>query len=118
MAMAAQDAGLDKSDKFKQQFAFETDKMLAGELMLREPQTTPTKEESEAYLKAHPKDFDTLFKVLTEGEKQLPPAEQMETIKSQWADLKVLAEKGARQGPGERSKGGRPTEIPAPAVAG
>lgn len=98
LAMAAQDAGLDKSEKFKQQFAFENDKMLAGELMSREPQTTPSKEESEAYLKAHSKDFDTLFKVLSEGEKQLPPPEQLETFKSQWAELKVLAEKARAKG--------------------
>lgn len=98
LAMAAQDAGLDKTDKFKQQFAFETDKTLVGELMSREPQTSPAKGEGEAYLKAHAKDFDALFKVLSEGEKQLPSAEQMETFKTQWADMKVLADKARKTG--------------------
>lgn len=98
LAMAAQDAGLDKSEKFKHQFALETDKMLAGELMQREPNTTVPKEENDAYIKAHSKDFDALFKILTEGEKQQPAPEQIETFKSQWADMKVMAEKARKAG--------------------
>src|SRR5205823_14538121 len=74
------------------------DKMLAGELMQREPNTAAPKEESEAYLKAHSKDFDALFKIITEGEKQQPPAEQIETFKSQWAEMKVLADKARKAG--------------------
>ena len=98
LAAAAQDAGVEKSEKFKRQMVLQTDQVLAGELFKRDAQAAVSKEDGDAYVKAHLKDFDEDFKVLTEGAKDQPTPEQMEKTKEQWGKIKAMAEKARKAG--------------------
>jgi parvulin-like peptidyl-prolyl isomerase len=99
LASAAQAEGLDKTEKFKQQLVISTDLMLAKEESTRNPQGTISKEEGAAYLQAHTKEFEADLKTITPaGEKKELPAEQVEMLKTQWAEMKIRAEKARQAG--------------------
>jgi hypothetical protein len=97
LASAAQAEGLDRTDKFKRQMAISTDQLLAGEAGKQDPQASVPKEESDAYLKAHAKEFEEDLNVIVGGE-QGPTPEQVETLKTQWAEMKIMAEKARQAG--------------------
>jgi parvulin-like peptidyl-prolyl isomerase len=98
LATAAQAGGMEKTDQFKRQMALQIDTLLAGEENKRHPQETIPKQERDAYLAAHGKDFEDDLKIITAGSNQGPPPDQMEGLKDQWAEMKLRAEKARRAG--------------------
>lgn len=111
LAAAAQAEGLDKTDRFKEQLALQTDILLAGEQGKRAAQGgqgapdpaqgmpgSISKEERDAYLASHAKEFDADLKTISAGAKKGPTPEEVETLKGQWAELKVRAEKARKAG--------------------
>jgi len=98
LATAAQAEGLDKTDKFKRQAALNNDLFLAGEESQRNPQENISKEEREAYLAAHLKDFQDDVKLITSGAKKELTPDETERLKEQWGELKLRAEKARKAG--------------------
>ncbi len=104
LAQAAQAAGVDKTEKFKQQLAIQLDQVLA-ETEARKSAENESKKPSEvpeaeltAYGAAHTKEYDALIKVMTEGQKEQPPKEQLEGMKKSWAEIKIRADRARKAG--------------------
>ncbi len=96
LATAAQAEGLDKTEQFKRRLALSIDQLLAAEDNTRNPQAEIPKAERDAYLAAHARDFEEDLKLVTGSEKPTP--EQIETLKGQWAELKLRAERARKAG--------------------
>ncbi len=104
LAQAAQAAGLDKTEKFKQQSEIQLDQVLA-EAEAKKSSENENKKPSEvteaeltAYGAAHIKEYDALIKVMTEGAKEPPPKEQLDGMKKSWAELRIRAERARKAG--------------------
>lgn len=104
LAQAGQAAGLDKTEKFKQQSAIQLDQVLA-EAEARKSRENETQKPSEvpeaeltAYGAAHTKEYDALIKVMTEGQKEQPSKEQLDGMKKSWAEIKIRAERARKAG--------------------
>ncbi len=98
LAQAAEAEGLNKSDKFKQRFALNTDQLLATEYAKLNPDSTVPKEEADAYFASHKENFESDLKMLSDGQKVQPTEEQKEKLKTQWGEIKVLADKARKAG--------------------
>lgn len=98
LAQAAEAEGLHKDAEFKQQFALSTDQTLASEFSKRNPDLTISKEERDAYRKAHQAEFDKDFSFITRNAKQQPTDQEKDSLHDQWAELKIRAEKGRQAG--------------------
>lgn len=104
LAQAGQAAGVDKTEKFKQQIAIQADQLLA-ETEARKSSEGESKKPSEvteaeitAYGTAHAAEFDALIKVMTEGQKEPPTKEQMDGMKKSWAEIKIRADRARKAG--------------------
>lgn len=104
LAQAAQAAGVDKTDKFKQQLEIQLDQLLA-ETEARKSAEGDSKKPSEvpeaeltAYGAAHTKEYDALIKVMTEGQKEQPSKEQLDGMKKSWAEIKIRADRARKAG--------------------
>ena len=104
LAQAAQAAGLDKTEKFKQQIDIQMDQLLAeteakksSENENKKPTEVPEAEIT-AYGAAHTKEYDALIKVMTEGQKEQPTKEQLDGMKKSWAEIKIRAERARKAG--------------------
>ncbi len=104
LAQAAQTAGLDKTEKFKQQIEIQLDQVLA-ETEAKKSSENENKKPSEvteaeltAYGTAHTKEYDALIKVMTEGAKEQPSKEQLEGMKKSWAEIKIRADRARKAG--------------------
>lgn len=98
LAQAAEADGLQKSAQFKQELTLATDRLLASEYTKRNPDATVSKEERDAYANAHKNEFENDFSLITRNAKQAPSAEDKETLRDSWAELKLRAEKGRQAG--------------------
>lgn len=98
LAQAAQAEGLDKRDTFGGRFALLSDQLLIGEAQKRNVDMGYTEDQGKAYVAAHQKEFDADLKMITEGQKDGPTAEQAEMLKSQWGEMKVRAQKARQSG--------------------
>ena len=104
LAQAAQAEGSEKTDKYKQQLDFMTERFLAeadakqasGDGS-KPPAETPEAELT-AYATAHTKEYETFVKMMTEGSKEQPTKEQIENGKKGWADLKIRADRARKAG--------------------
>lgn len=104
LAQAAQAAGVDKTEKFKQQLEIQMDQVLAeteakksAENENKKPSEVPEAELT-AYGAAHTKEYDALIKVMTEGAKEQPSKEQLEGMKKSWAEIKIRADRARKAG--------------------
>lgn len=104
LAQAAEAAGVDKTEKFKQQLAIQSDQVLAeaearksSEGESKKPSEV-TEEEITAYGAAHGPEFDALIKVMGEGQKEQPTQEQLDGMKKSWAEIKIRAERARKAG--------------------
>ncbi|HMV84511.1 MAG TPA: peptidylprolyl isomerase [Blastocatellia bacterium] len=98
LAQAAEAEGLHKDADFKQQVVLATAQALAAEFSKRNPDLTISKEENEAYRKAHQAEFDKDFNFITRNAKQQPSEQDKAAMHDQWAELKIRAEKGQKAG--------------------
>ncbi|MBO0719743.1 MAG: peptidylprolyl isomerase [Blastocatellia bacterium] len=98
LAQAAEAEGLQKTDKFKRQFNLTIDSLLANEQRKRNPDATISKDELDAYYKAHKEDCEADFKSIFEGQSPMPGEDQKEIFKTQWNQLKVRSEKARQSG--------------------
>ncbi len=98
LAQAAEAEGLDKSAKFKQRQGLSDEQLLAVEFAKRNETVNVAKEEADAYYAAHKDAFEADFRMISEGRKQPPTDEQKESIRSQWSEMKVMAEKARKAG--------------------
>ena len=104
LAQAAQAAGLDKTEKFKQQMGIQEDQVLAeaeakqsSDNGAKAPAEVPEAELT-AYGNAHSAEFDALIKAMTEGAKEQPAKEQLDGMKKSWAEIKIRAERARKAG--------------------
>jgi parvulin-like peptidyl-prolyl isomerase len=104
LAQAGQAAGVEKTDKFKQRLELQTEQILA-EMEAQKSSENGTKAPSEvseaevnAYLAAHAKDYESFVKMMTEGAKEQPTPEQIESGKKPWAEIKIRAERARKAG--------------------
>lgn len=104
LAQAGQAAGVDKTEKFKQQSAIQLDQVLAeaeakksSENENKKPSEVPEAELT-AYGTAHAKEYDALIKIMTEGQKEQPTKEQLEGMKKSWAEIKIRADRARKAG--------------------
>lgn len=98
LAQAAEAEGLHKTDQFKQEVAFATDRLLATEYTRRNPDTTLAKEEKDAYLNANMGKFDSFFTFITREAKQAPSDNDKEMMRDQWSEIMIRADKGRLAG--------------------
>lgn len=98
LAQAAEAEGLQKTDDFKREMALSTNRLLATEYTKRNPEATVPKEEIDAYYNAHQKDFEADFNFISKNSRQAYTAEQKETLRPQWGELMVRAERGRQAG--------------------
>lgn len=106
LALAAQADGIDKTDKYKNLAALQADQVLAEESYRREseaeggskPPAEIKKEDLTAYVNAHKAEFDSFVKFATEGQKREITPDEMESVKAQWAELKIRADRGRKLG--------------------
>jgi parvulin-like peptidyl-prolyl isomerase len=106
LALAAQAEGIEKTEKFKNLSALQADQAVAEEQFKREAEAPAgakpfpelKKEDLENYVKSHQADFDAFVKFATEGQKRELSAEELESVKGQWAELKIRAERGRQLG--------------------
>ncbi len=98
LASAAQADGLDKKEEFKRKFALQTDVILATEENKQNPQAEVTKPEKDAYFAAHAKDFETDTQTMRPKTMPAPTGEELDSLKEQWAELKVRAERARKAG--------------------
>ena len=98
IAQAAEAEGLDKGEKFKLRMTLNTDQMLASEFTRRNPDINPTKEEVETYFASHKEVFEFDLNMISEGQKIQPTDEQKERLKTQWGEIKILADKARKTG--------------------
>lgn len=98
LAQAAEAEGLQKTDQFKQELAFTTDRLLATEYTKRNPDVTLTKEERDAYLGANQAKFDSFFTFITREAKQAPSDNDKEMMREQWTEIMIRADKGRLAG--------------------
>ncbi|HEX4948899.1 MAG TPA: peptidylprolyl isomerase [Blastocatellia bacterium] len=104
LAQAAQAAGLDKTEKFKQQIGIQEDQILAeaeakktSENGAKPPAEVPEAEIT-AYSNAHAQEYDALIKVMIEGMKEPPAKEQLDGMKKSWAEIKIRADRARKAG--------------------
>lgn len=98
LAQAAEDEGLHKTDKFKQQMALSTDQLVAIEYGKRNPDANVTKEEIEAYYNAHKAEFEKDFTAVSQNRKTPIPEDQKQQQSLMWSELKLRAERGRKAG--------------------
>lgn len=98
LAQAAEAEGLHKTDTFKQEIAFASDRLLATEYTRRNPDTNFTKEEKDAFLNANKAKFDTFFTFITRDAKQAPSDNDKEMMHDQWSEIQLRAQKGREAG--------------------
>lgn len=98
LAQAAEAEGLHKTDDFKREMALSTNRLLATEYTKRNPEATVPKEETDAYYNAHKNDFEADFNFISKNSRQAYTAEQKETLRPQWAELMVRAERARQAG--------------------
>ncbi|MEK7832033.1 MAG: hypothetical protein AAB401_13145, partial [Acidobacteriota bacterium] len=98
LAQAAEAEGLHKTDQFNQELAFATDRLLATEFTKRNPDTTLTKEERDAYLNTNKAKFDSFFTFITRDAQQAPNDNDKEMMREQWSEIMIRAEKGRQAG--------------------
>ncbi len=104
VAQAAQAEGIEKDPKFQKRLALATDRMLGDEEANKSSESgtkAPSevkKEETDAYVAAHGKDFDEFVAFATEGMKEKPPQEMIDGQKPSWAEMKIRAERGRKLG--------------------
>lgn len=98
LAQAAEADGLHKTNDFKQEMEFATERLLATEYTKRNPDAQVSKEERDAYYNGHKTDFDTFFAFVTRNAKQAPSADDKEAMHDQWSELKLRADKGRQAG--------------------
>ncbi|HQR33972.1 MAG TPA: peptidylprolyl isomerase [Blastocatellia bacterium] len=98
LAQAAEAEGLHKTDQFKQELAFASDRLLATEYTKRNPDTTLTKEEKDAFLNSNKAKFDSFFTFLTRDAKQAPSDNDKEMMRDQWSEIQLRAQKGRDAG--------------------
>lgn len=98
LAQAAEAEGLQKTDKFKQDFDFATERLLATEYTRRNPDTTLTQEEKDAYLNTNKAKFDSFFAFITRDAKQPPSDNDKEMMRDQWSEIQIRAQKGREAG--------------------
>ncbi len=104
LAQAAEAAGVDKTEKFKQQLEIQLDQVLAeaeakksAENESKKPSEVPEAELT-AYGTAHTKEYDALIKTMTEGQPEQPSKEQLEGMKKSWAEIKIRADRARKAG--------------------
>jgi parvulin-like peptidyl-prolyl isomerase len=104
LAQAAQAAGVDKTEKFKQQLEIQMDQVLAeaearksAEGENKKPSEVPEAELT-AYADSHTKEYDALIKAMTEGQKEQPSKEQIDGMKKSWAEIKIRADRARKAG--------------------
>ncbi len=98
LAQAAEAEGLQKTDSYKQELTLATARVLATEFTKRNPDLTVAKEEWEGYYNAHKAAFDADFAVLTKNAKQAPSNEDKESLRAQWSELMLRADRGRQAG--------------------
>lgn len=98
LAQAAEAEGLHKTDQFKQEVDFATARLLATEYTRRNPDTTLTKEEKDAFANGNKAKFDTFFTFITREAKQAPSDNDKELMQDQWAEIQIRAQKGREAG--------------------
>lgn len=104
LAQAAQAAGVDKTDKFKQQLEIQTEQLLANieaENSSEKGAKAPSEvaeAEINAYLAAHTKEFEAFLKAATADMKEPPPQDKIESAKKSWAEIKIRAERARKAG--------------------
>jgi parvulin-like peptidyl-prolyl isomerase len=106
LALAAQAEGLDKTDKFKTVAALQTDQAIVDEQFKREaeasaeakPSPEIKKEDLDNYVKSHQADFDAFIKLVAEDQKRELTADEVESLKGRWAEIKIRAERGRQLG--------------------
>lgn len=96
LAQASVAEGLDKTEKFQQQLALQTDNLLASEHGKKNRDFEVKKEDKDAYAKAHQKEFETDIKIVFD--KEQPLQDQLEIMKEQWAEMKLRAENARKSG--------------------
>ncbi|MFN7931316.1 MAG: peptidylprolyl isomerase [Blastocatellia bacterium] len=103
IAQAGEAAGVEKTEKFKVRTDIQVEELLANTEAKKSGETSGkpsevSEAETTAYIAAHGKEFDSFFKMLTEGSKEQPPPEQMEIAKKGWAELKIRADRARKAG--------------------
>jgi parvulin-like peptidyl-prolyl isomerase len=98
LAQAAEAEGLQKTEDFKREMALSTNRLLATEYTKRNPEATVPKEEVDAYYNAHQKDFEADFNFISKNSRQTYTEEQKETLRPQWGELMVRAERARQAG--------------------
>jgi len=98
LAQAAEDEGLQKSDKFKKQVEIRTLQVLASKFTERNPDLVIPKEEWEAYYAAHKDQFEADLKFASANRKQPLPDDQKEQQREMWSQMKVRADKAHQAG--------------------
>ncbi len=98
LASAAQSEGLDKKEEFKRKLALQTDVLMATEDNKQNPQAEVAKPEKDAYFAAHQNDFTSDTQVMRPKTLPPPTGEELDSLKEQWAELKVRAERARKAG--------------------
>ncbi|MEP7271647.1 MAG: peptidylprolyl isomerase [Acidobacteriota bacterium] len=98
LAQAAQAEGIDKTENFKQRLEIMTDLFLIAECQKRNIDIQYKEEEGKAYVASHAKEFDAAVKMISEGRKETPTAEELEMLKGQWGEMKVRGAKARQSG--------------------
>lgn len=104
LAQAGEAAGVDKTEKFKVRDEIQIEKLLA-DTEAQKSSDNGAKAASEvpeaevtAYAAAHTKEFDAFVKMLSEGSKEQPTPEQLESVKKGWSEIKIRAERARKAG--------------------
>lgn len=98
LAQAALAEGLDKSEDFTRNFTFAIARVLTQEHGKRNPDSQVGKEEIDAYVAAHQKEFEADVAFFTKQSKLPATAEQMEGYKASWGELQVRTERARQAG--------------------
>ena len=103
LAQAGEAAGVDKAATFKQRAEIQIDELLANTEAKKssenggKPSEVPEADIT-AYAASHTKEFDAFVAMLVERTKETPAAEQLETAKKGWAEIKIRAERARKAG--------------------
>ncbi|HZS04104.1 MAG TPA: peptidylprolyl isomerase [Blastocatellia bacterium] len=98
LASAAQAEGMDKKDEVQRRIELQKMIILAGEENKANPQSEIPKEEKDAYVAAHLKEFDADNQLIRPKGAPTPTPEEIENIKPQWAEMKIRAERARKAG--------------------
>ncbi|MGE0102617.1 MAG: peptidylprolyl isomerase [Blastocatellales bacterium] len=98
LAQAAEDEGLDDTEKFKNQLSLNEEQLLASEYSKRNQNINIPKEELDAFFAANKDAFEKDLAVINQAGAEKPTEEQREMLKSQWSELRVRAKRAREAG--------------------